>query len=43
MMSELELYNTMQSLKNPNPQEYDEEDQVTFDDLIEELKDRNNF
>lgn len=41
-MSDLEVYRTMQDLKK-EPKEYDIEDQLTFDDLLEELEDRNTF
>ena len=41
-MSELEVYRTLQALNEP-VKEYDIEDQVTFDDLFEELKDRSDF
>lgn len=41
-MSDFEVYRELQNLKN-SPREYDIEDQVTFDDLLEELEDRSDF
>lgn len=41
-MSDFEVYRILKDLNEP-PKEYDIEDQVTFDDLFDELKDRNSF
>ena len=41
-MSDFEVYKTLQNMNEP-PKEYDIEDQITFDDLLEELEDRSDF
>ena len=41
-MGELEVYRTLQELNKPVV-EYDIDDQVTFDDLFEDLKDNTDF
>ena len=41
-MSDFDVYKMLQE-QLAHPKEYDIEDQLTFDDLFEELKDRNNF
>lgn len=41
-MSDFDTYRILKE-QDSQPKEYDIEDQITFDDLLEELKDRNNF
>mgnify|MGYP003305702999 CR=1 FL=1 len=41
-VEDFDVYKTLQNMNKPI-KEYDIEDQITFDDILDDLKDRSNF